>query len=118
MQDSRFSIPQEFRSELRYVDARDKRTDEEILDSLTNGTCTSHLREDHMDFLAFRRAESTGLVPAQHRQLDPPERSVLDGPRPRQRAGLAEQCSDMGEQGNAPGDLRQWHHGRALRRSA
>lgn len=35
MQDPQFSIPDEFRSDLHYIDALDKRSNEEILDSLT-----------------------------------------------------------------------------------
>jgi hypothetical protein len=35
MQSHKFSVPEEFRSDLHYVDALDQRSDEEILDSLT-----------------------------------------------------------------------------------
>ena len=35
MENPRFPIPEEFRSELHYVDALDPRSDEEILESLT-----------------------------------------------------------------------------------
>lgn len=35
MQNPKFSLPDEFRSQLHYVDALDSRSDEEILDSLT-----------------------------------------------------------------------------------
>ena len=35
MQDSRYPIPKEFSSELRYVEAHNQQSDEEILDSLT-----------------------------------------------------------------------------------